>query len=71
MKFKKILRVISFILLFWIVLHICYSIVDGLTDKGEIAAYAVVLGNKVNDDGSLSVRLEKRMECALKLYSQE
>jgi len=32
------------------------------------ADIAVVLGNKVNEDGTLSDRLEKRMECGLDLY---
>ena len=29
---------------------------------------ALILGNKVNEDGTLSKRLEKRLECGLNLY---
>ncbi|WP_255352799.1 hypothetical protein [Pedobacter sp. Leaf194] len=32
------------------------------------ADLAVVLGSKVNEDGTLSVRLEKRMECVVNVY---
>ncbi|WP_394776006.1 ElyC/SanA/YdcF family protein [Flavobacterium sp.] len=39
-----------------------------MTDTLKKADIAVILGNKVNDDGTLSERLEKRLECGLKLY---
>lgn len=45
-----------------------YTIIDGLTDKKQQADIAVVLGNKVNEDGTLSKRLEERMECSINLY---
>lgn len=41
---------------------------DGLIDSHEQADLAVILGNKVNEDGTLSKRLEKRLECGLTLY---
>jgi vancomycin permeability regulator SanA len=30
----------------------------------------VILGNKVNEDGTLSTRLEKRLETGIALYQQ-
>ena len=50
-------------------IHISVTVADGLNDKKEQADYAVILGNKVNTDGSLSERLTKRLECGLELYN--
>lgn len=44
-------------------------LIDGLTDEGRTADIAVILGSKVNEDGTLSTRLERRLECGLRLYS--
>ncbi len=56
------------ILILWFLLHTVYTIVDGLSDDGKSVDVALILGSKVNVDGTLSVRLEKRLECGLKLY---
>ena len=58
------------ILLFtaWLLTHSIVIIRDGFRDEGRSADYAVIFGNKVNADGSLSQRLEKRLECGLHLY---
>ena len=56
------------ILLIWFFGHIIYITIDGLTKNEKIADVAVILGNKVNEDGTLSERLEKRLECGLNLY---
>ncbi len=42
----------------WFFGHITYIIIDGLTKNEERADIAVILGNKVNEDGTLSERLE-------------
>lgn len=63
-KYKLILA----ILLIWFLGHIIYTTIDGLTKNENKADVAVILGNKVNEDGTLSERLEKRLECGLKLY---
>ena len=36
--------------------------------KGKTADIAVILGSKVNEDGTLSERLKKRLECGISLY---
>lgn len=56
------------ILLIWFFGHIVYITIDGLTKNEKNADIAVILGNKVNEDGTLSERLEKRLECGLNLY---
>jgi vancomycin permeability regulator SanA len=52
----------------WMLGHLAYTTIDGLTDAGRAADVGVVLGNKVNEDGSLSERLRQRLLCGLKLY---
>jgi len=68
MKTRKLTKRIILILILWIVGHITYTVADGLTNNNDKADLAVILGNKVNEDGTLSKRLEKRMECGLNLY---
>ena len=53
----------------WFFGHIIYTVIDGCTQNEKKADIAVILGNKVNEDGSLSKRLEKRLECGLQLYT--
>lgn len=65
---KRILKLIFTFFLLWLTIHLIYTIVDGLTDENKNADLAVILGNKVNEDGTLSKRLEKRLECGLNLY---
>jgi vancomycin permeability regulator SanA len=68
MKVGSILKYILFVLGLWFSIHIAYTIIDGLYDRDEKADVAVILGNKVNEDGSLSLRLVKRLQCGLDLY---
>lgn len=57
---------ISFII--WYFGHLFYITADGLSDEGKTADIAVILGSKVNEDGTLSERLEKRMQTGFELY---
>ncbi len=64
--FKKI---ILLCLLFFLV-HEIVIIADGLIDnKNPTARVAVILGSKVNTDGSLSDRLKARLDRGLQLYT--
>ncbi|TCN57435.1 YdcF family protein [Flavobacterium circumlabens] len=65
---KSIFKVLLTLFLLWFFGHVLYITIDGLSDNGEKADIAVILGNKVNEDGTLSERLEKRLECGLRLY---
>lgn len=65
---KRIIKILVAAFLLWLSGHLIYTTVDGLTDEKKHADLAVILGNKVNEDGTLSERLEKRLECGLNLY---
>lgn len=65
---KQKYKLVITILLIWFFGHIAYITIDGLTKNEENADIAVILGNKVNEDGTLSKRLEKRLECGFDLY---
>jgi vancomycin permeability regulator SanA len=68
-KTKKRIFIIFGLPLLWFLIHAAYITIDGRSDNGRNADVAVVLGSKVNEDGTLSERLTKRMECALELYN--
>ena len=52
-------------------IHTSYIIIDGHTDKQAKADVAVVLGNKVNEDGILSPRLQARLDKSIELYKNQ
>lgn len=64
----KVLKIVFITISTWFVIHSVYIISDGLSDNGAKADVAVILGNKVNEDGTLSERLEKRLETGVELY---
>lgn len=68
---KKILRLILLVLLFWFAGHILFLLVYGFRDVQKTCDYAVVLGNAVNEDGTLSARLEARVMHSFRLYQEK
>jgi vancomycin permeability regulator SanA len=52
----------------WVLVHTLVITWDGLRDDQQRADLGVVLGNKVNEDGTLSPRLTQRLVCGLVLY---
>lgn len=68
---KKFLKVIFIGFIVWFILHSILITVDGLADKKEYADVAVVFGNKVNEDGTLSERLKQRLNKGFELYRQK
>ena len=56
------------ILAAWVLVHTLVITWDGLRDDQQRADLGVVLGNKVNEDGTLSQRLTQRLACGLALY---
>lgn len=52
----------------WFCLHTAWVLWDGFSDDKPENAVAVVLGNKVNPDGTPSPRLAARLDKALELY---
>jgi vancomycin permeability regulator SanA len=70
--FKKYLRWLKWpirLLVAWFILHTGWMLWDGFSDERPAGkAVVVVLGNKVNEDGSPSPRLAARLDKALELY---
>lgn len=60
----------TLVFILWFFIHILVIILDGLLNNRSSAEVAVILGNKVNEDGSLSERLTKRLECGLSLFRE-
>jgi vancomycin permeability regulator SanA len=69
-KKKRLIRRLLGFLVLWIVIHLIYTTIDGLSDYKGSADMAVVLGNRVDADSSLSPVLEARVDKALLLYNQ-
>ncbi|MFC4403442.1 SanA/YdcF family protein [Gracilibacillus xinjiangensis] len=69
MKKIKLLFIIISCVVGIILIHIALLVADGLTDEQQTAEAGVVLGNKVNEDGTPSDRLQARLDRALELYN--
>jgi vancomycin permeability regulator SanA len=67
-KINSKLKILFTLLFLWVFIHTLVITLDGFTDKNATADIAVILGNKVNEDGTLSKRLQKRLECGLGLF---
>lgn len=68
---KNIFKYAFIIGIAWFVIHSIYIINDGLTNTQQNADIAVVLGNKINEDGTLSPRLKARLDQSIALYRQK
>lgn len=67
----KLLKYILIIFLSWFIIHSLYITCDGLQEAKQPADLAVVFGNKVNVDGSLSPRLKARLDKSIELYQKK
>ncbi len=68
---KKTVKYILISGLAWFLIHSLYITYDGLTDAKQKADLAVVFGNKVNEDGTLSLRLRARLDKSIELYRKK
>ena len=59
---------IALLLVCWLFLHGLYVVYDGMKPFTGKADIAIILGNAVNKDGSLSAWLQGRVDEALQLY---
>ena len=67
---KQTLKKIILLFLAFFLIHETVIIVDGLIyDDSLDANVALILGSKVNEDGSLSERLKSRLDRGLQLYT--
>jgi vancomycin permeability regulator SanA len=62
------LKRLAWFFLIWFVCHSIYIVIDGLVSSSKNADAAVVMGTKVNTDGTLSHGLQARVDCAYELY---
>lgn len=67
---KKWPKRVLLVLFVWMLIHATIISYDGLQDKIGKADVAVVLGNSVLEDGSLSSWLQGRVDKALDLYQK-
>lgn len=68
-KSRKLKFFIGFFIM-WFLLHSAYVAYDGLHDNGGKADVAIILGNAVYADSSLSPWLKGRVDAATKLYEE-
>ena len=68
--FRKPLKVLATIFFIWLILHLAYTTCDGLREYKGHADIAIVLGNRVDADSSLSPVLQGRVDRALRLYRE-
>lgn len=68
LKMMKKLKYLFLGFITWFVTHSIVITIDGLINTKQKADLAVILGNKVNEDGTLSERLKARVDCGFDLY---
>ncbi|PKP02974.1 MAG: YdcF family protein [Bacteroidetes bacterium HGW-Bacteroidetes-6] len=67
MRLKHIIR----LLLLWFLIHETIIIVDGLRDEKVNCEAAIIFGTTVNADGTLSTRLQARLDAGIELYNNK
>lgn len=65
------IKLIFIFLIVWFVAHSIYITIDGINDKQTKADVAIILGNKVNEDGTLSERLKARLDKSIELFNKK
>ena len=71
LKKKIVIKICITILAFAFLTNTIIIIIDGLNDNYKKSDLMLVLGNKVNDDGRPSFRLQKRLDKAIELYNKQ
>lgn len=67
---KKNIAKFLVVILCWLTIHTTFITFDGLNDDLEVCDVAIVLGSKVNPDGTLSKSLRGRLEKTIDLYQK-
>ena len=70
-RVHRTVRYVLWFLVIWTTAHVVYISIDGVPDYTGSADVAVILGNRVYADGSLSDWLKGRTDKALELYKQK
>lgn len=66
---KQYLKYLAFVVCIWFAIHTVYIYIGGTKNSDCTADAAVVLGNKIEEDGTPSDRLKARLDKALELYN--
>ena len=69
-RVRKRIWIVGWTLVGWLFLHLLYISWDGLHDDAGKADIAIILGNPVQADGTLSPWLKGRVDRAIALYQQ-
>lgn len=69
-KHKRVIYILIIIVPIWFMIHTLIITIDGLNDNLGKSDAAVVLGNKVELDGTPSIRLQGRLDKAIELYEK-
>ncbi|MBR0600400.1 YdcF family protein [Sinanaerobacter chloroacetimidivorans] len=69
-KYKRVISILVSIFLIWFVIHTLIITIDGLNDDLGKSDVVVVLGNKIEPNGTPSVRLQGRLNKAIELYEK-
>ncbi|RAV99510.1 YdcF family protein [Pseudochryseolinea flava] len=64
----RYLKYTLIVLVTWFAIHTLCILIDGFTDDNVRADVGVIFGNTVHPDGTLSPRLQARLDRGLKLY---
>ncbi|KXX66520.1 YdcF family protein [Flammeovirga sp. SJP92] len=64
----KTIKFLIYIGISWFSIHELYTIFDGIFSQPQKSEFAIIFGNTVNEDGTLSRRLEERVKKGLELY---
>lgn len=68
---KKWIKRTIWLAICWLLVHVIYITADGFHDYKGTADVAIILGNRVYADGSLSSWLQGRVDKALELYKHK
>lgn len=66
---NKKIKIIIALLATWLIIHTLVIVIDGVTDDIHQADVGIVPGNKIEDNGLPSMRLQKRLDRAVELYN--
>lgn len=67
-SYRRVIKRIVYLFLLWFVIHQIVIITDGLRDENTKTDVAVIYGNTVHEDGTLSERLKARLDRGIQLY---
>lgn len=66
------IKQISYLFFIFLFSHTLITTIDGIKDDqfSKDASFIIVLGSKVNEDGTLSLRLKARLDKSIELYNK-